>query len=120
MPYICCQITPNMNSPFSPKGPRAATRKNESLALKEAIDALLRLYKLQNQFDETAIEAHWEEIMGKPIAARTSKVYAKNQKLYLQLDSAPLKKELIMAKQKMIELINKHLGKNVIDEVIFL
>ena len=41
-------------------------------------------------------------------------------KLYLQIDSAPLKKELIMAKQKMIELINKHAGKTVIQEVIFL
>ena len=109
-----------MDSPFSPKGPRAATRKNESQPLKEAIDDLLRVYKLQNQFDETSIEANWAEIMGKPIAARTSKVYAKNQKLYLQIDSAPLKKELVMAKQKMIELINKHAGKTVIQEVIFL
>jgi len=109
-----------MNSPFSPKGPRAATRKYDSQPLKEAIDALLRVYKLQNQFDETSVEANWEEIMGKPIAARTQQVYAKNQKLYLKIDSAPLKKELIMAKQKMIELINKHAGKNLIEEVIFL
>ncbi len=109
-----------MDSPFSPKGPRAATRKNDSQPLKDAIDALLRVYKLQNQFDETSIEANWAEIMGKPIAARTTKVYAKNQKLYLQNDSAPLKKELVMAKQKMIELINKHAGKTVIQEVIFL
>jgi predicted nucleic acid-binding Zn ribbon protein len=110
-----------MNSPFSPKGPRAAaTRKNDSQPLKEAIEALLRVYKLQTQFDETSVEAHWEEIMGKPIAARTQQVYAKNKKLYLKIDSAPLKKELIMAKQKMIELINKHAGKTIIDEVIFL
>ncbi len=109
-----------MNSPFGPKGVRAATRKNESQPLKEAIDALLRVYKLQNQFDETSIAANWEEIMGKPIAARTQKVYAKNLKLYLQIESAPLKKELLMAKQKMIELINKHAGKTVIQEVIFL
>jgi predicted nucleic acid-binding Zn ribbon protein len=109
-----------MDSPFSPKVPRAATRKNDSQPLKEAIDALLRLYKLQNQFDETSVEANWEEIMGKPIAARTTKVYAKNLKLYLQIDSAPLKKELMMAKQKMIELINKHAGKTIIEEVVFL
>jgi predicted nucleic acid-binding Zn ribbon protein len=109
-----------MDSPFSPKGPRAATRKNDSQSLKDAIEALLRVYKLQNQFDETSIEANWEEIMGKPIAARTQKVYAKNLKLYLLIDSAPLKKELMMAKQKMIELINKHAGKNIVQEVIFL
>ena len=81
-----------MDSPFYKKVTRASTRKNESTSLKEAIDSLLRVYKLKAKFDETFVEANWESIMGKPIAARTQKVYVSNQKLFLQLDSAPLKK----------------------------
>ena len=109
-----------MDSPFSPKGPRAATRKNDSQPLKEAIESLLRVYQLQNKYDETYIVAHWEEIMGKPIAARTTKVFIKDKKLFLGLDSAPLKKELLMAKQKMIELLNKTAQQDIITEVVFL
>jgi hypothetical protein len=109
-----------MDSPFSPKGPRAANRKSESQPLKEAIESLLRVYQLQGIYDETYIVAHWEEIMGKPIAARTKKMYIKNGKLFLQLDSAPLKKELMMAKAKMIELINKYAHSELIKEVVFL
>ena len=109
-----------MDSPYSPKGPRAATRKSDSQPLKEAIESLLRVYKLQHKYDETYVTAHWEEIMGKPIAARTQKVYVSNQKLFLQIDSAPLKKELMMAKSKLIELINKQVNGEIVNEVVFL
>lgn len=109
-----------MDSPFIPKIPRASNRKNESHSLKEAIESLLKIYQLQNKFDETFVEANWEQIMGKPIAARTISVHVKNEKLYLKLDSAPLKKELLMAKNKMIELINKSAQTEIIKEVIFL
>ena len=109
-----------MDSPFSPKGPRASTRKSDSSSLKEAIESLLRVYKLQAKYDETYITAHWEEIMGKPISARTQQVYVSNQKLFLKLDSAPLKKELMMAKQPLIELINKAAHQELIKEVVFL
>lgn len=109
-----------IDSPFYPKGPRASTRSKDQLSLKEAIESLLRVYKLQNKFDETYIIAHWEEIMGKPIAARTTKVYIKDKKLFLSVDSAPLKKELLMAKQKMIELLNKTAQQDIIAEVVFL
>ena len=109
-----------IDSPFQPKGPRASTRSKDNMSLKEAIESLMRIYKLQNKYDETYIIAHWEEIMGKPIAARTTKIYIKDTKLFLSLDSAPLKKELLMAKQKMIELLNKTAQQDIITEVVFL
>ena len=109
-----------MDSPFYKKSPKASSKKSDSSSLKEAIESLLKIYKLQGKFDETFVSANWELIMGKPIAARTQKVYVTNHKLFLQIDSAPLKKELMMAKQKMIELINKSADNEVVKEVIFL
>ena len=69
-----------IDSPFNPKGPRASTRSKDNMSLKEAIESLMRVYKLQNKYDETYIIAHWEEIMGKPIAARTTKIFIKDKK----------------------------------------
>ncbi len=109
-----------MDSPFYKKITRASTRQNESISIKEAIESLLRIYKLKTKYDETFVEANWESIMGKPIAARTQKVYVSKQKLFLQLDSAPLKKELMMAKNKLINLINKAANNEIIKEVVFL
>lgn len=109
-----------IDSPYNPKGPRASTRSKDHMSLKEAIESLLRVYKLQNKYDETYIIAHWEQIMGKPIAARTTKVYIKDKKLFLSIDSAPLKKELLMAKQKIMELLNKTAQQEIIAEVVFI
>lgn len=109
-----------MDSPFKSKTPHANSRKSDSQSLKEAIDYLLKVYQLQHKFQETYISANWEQIVGKPIATRTTEVYAKNEKLYLKLNSAPLKKELLLTKQKLIEVVNKATNQEIIKEIIFL
>lgn len=109
-----------MDSPFYPKRIKPSTRKESSHSLKEVIESMLRVYQIQGKYEETFVSAHWEEIMGKPIAARTQKVYVHEQKLFVQITSAPLKKELMMAKQKMIDLINKHAKSDLIKDVVFL
>ena len=97
-----------------------SSRKAGTITLKEAIDDLLNAYKLRSKFNETYLTAHWETIMGKAIANRTSKVYVADRKLYVQITSAPLRNELVLAKSKIIELINKDVGEEVVVEVIFI
>ena len=43
-----------------------------------------------------------------------------NSKLFVRLTSAPLKHELVMAKTRVMELINAEVGETVIKEVVFL
>jgi predicted nucleic acid-binding Zn ribbon protein len=95
-------------------------RKAETSSLKEAIDELLNAYKLRSKYNETHIVAAWSRIMGPAIANRTSKIFIKNKKLYVQLNSAPLKSELTMSKSKIIEILNKDLQEELLEEVIFL
>lgn len=58
--------------------------------------------------------------MGSPIAKRTSKIYFQENKLFVKLNSAPLKHELTMSKSKIIKMLNEDAGSNVIEEIIFL
>ncbi len=88
--------------------------------MKEAIDLLLETYRIKGKFQETAIVAHWEEIMGKTIASRTTELYIRDQKLFLKLSSSVLRNELQMARQKIIDLLNARAGSEVIREVVFL
>ncbi|MDI9881486.1 DUF721 domain-containing protein [Flectobacillus longus] len=97
-----------------------AKRKTSASSLKEAIEDMLEFYKLRTKFDETYVAAHWEQIMGAPIAARTTRVYITEAKLYIQLDSASLRNELLMAKNKILQLINQAIGAELVNEVIFL
>ncbi|PWK27416.1 uncharacterized protein DUF721 [Arcicella aurantiaca] len=97
-----------------------ARRKTKALPLKEAIEDMLELYKLRSKFNETYIVAYWEQIMGLPISSRTTELYIKERKLFVQLDSAPLRNELLLAKTKIVTLLNKQVGEDIIDDVIFI
>ncbi len=97
-----------------------ANRSRGTVTLKQAIDQLLNAYQLRSKFNETYLVTFWEKVMGKPIASRTGKLYVKEKKLYVQILSAPLKNELLLARSKAIELINREMGENVIEEIIFI
>lgn len=86
----------------------------------DAIQELLSKYKIDHKYAETKLIANWEHIMGKPIAAKTKKIWIKNRKLYVEIASAPLKNELGMARKKITGLLNEDFAKPVIDDIVFL
>lgn len=96
------------------------TRKPGTTTLKQAIDDLLNAYQLRGKYNETYLVTYWEKLMGRPIASRTGKLYVKDRKLFVQIHSAPLKNELLLAKSKVIDLINREMGEAVIDDVVFI
>lgn len=97
-----------------------AKRTAGTTTLKDAIGQLLRHYQLQTRFNETYLEAFWGRMMGPAIASRTSRVYVRDRKLHIEISSAPMRQELVNARQKLIQVINKDMGSDVIDDVIFI
>ena len=95
-------------------------RKSEISPLKEAIDEMLKAYKINGKINETKVLESWEKLMGRSIAARTTDLKFRYKKLYITLNSAPLKQELVMSKSKLIELLNKDFAEKVVEDVIFL
>ena len=97
-----------------------ATRVAGVTSLKDAIGKLLNHYQLQSRFNETYLEAFWGRMMGQTIASRTNRIYVRDRKLHLEITSAPLRNELVNAKQKLIQVVNKDMGTEVIDDVVFI
>lgn len=95
------------------------SRHNE-YKLKDAIDLLLKTYKLDEKLDEKKLISSWNNIMGKMIANHTTDIYIKNKQLIVHLDSAALKNELLLSKSKIITLLNEAAGKEVITDVKFI
>ena len=50
-------------------------RKTNDKSLKEAIEQMLKVYKIKRKFDETGIAAHWPELVGKSVANRTKELF---------------------------------------------
>lgn len=97
------------------------TSRSQSVApLREVLERYLEVYRLKDSFEETYVTAHWEKIMGKPIASRTTAVFVKDRTLFVQMDSAPLREELVRAKSKILKLVNEELGKELVTDIVYI
>ena len=94
-------------------------RSGESIKLDSALEKMFEAYKIKGKTDQTTIITLWEELMGKTIATRTSKMFFKGKVLYVELTSAPLKQELTLAKAKIMTLLTDKVGKAAIEDIVF-
>ena len=68
--------------------------------------------------DNIKVQEAWLKTMGKNIQKYTYKVVYKKGILYVKLKSSVLKEELIFEKIKVINLLNKELGKEYIKDIV--
>lgn len=94
-------------------------RKSNQQPLKEVIEEYLAAFKLDTKLSEIKLVSSWDRLMGRTISKHTQEIYIKNKTLYLRLNSSVLKNELSFGKQKIIDLLNKEAGAEVISEVVF-
>lgn len=87
--------------------------------LKEAIEQLLKVYKIKQKFDETSLIAAWPELMGKAVSNRTSQLYIRDRKLFVKVDSSVLKNELVMIRSEIVRRMNERAGSRVLEEIVF-
>jgi len=92
-------------------------RKSNSANMKALIDKLIRSYGLESKMQELDVMSEWENIVGKMIARHTKDIQIRNKILYITLDSAPLKQELLMNRTRIIELVNEKSGKQLVQDV---
>jgi predicted nucleic acid-binding Zn ribbon protein len=88
-------------------------------SLKDAIGSFLKSSRLSGKLANQKIIDGWEKIMGKMIAKHTKQISIYDKKLFLHLDSAPLKQELFYSREKIIQILNEEAGEEVIKEIVF-
>ena len=89
-------------------------------SLKDAIEQMLQVYKLRRKFDETSLILAWPEMMGKAVANRTKDIFIRDRKLFIRMESAVIKNELMMMRSNIIEKMNERAGTSIIDKILFL
>lgn len=94
-------------------------KKDSIVNIKGAFKDMLTDYKIDSKYNAVLIKKSWEKIMGRPIAQRTKKITLYNKILRVEVDSAALKNELNMSKSKVLALLVKEYGSELISEVIF-
>ena len=97
---------------------KPAARKKNRLTLGEAIDAFIKKFNLQEGIHEVKVQNNWELWMGKTIAKYTRELRLKNKILFVKVDSAPLRQELLYMKDSIVRRVNEECKEEVICEVI--
>ena len=94
--------------------------EDSTQSFKDAFGKFLKEEHLDETFKRKQLIDSWERIMGRPISARTTKMFFKNRTLYVELSSASLKDELNRSKNVMIARIIEHMGEQILDDIKFI
>lgn len=95
-------------------------KKSNELSLGDAIRAFLKVNDLDEKLLETEMYARWEELAGRAINLKTSKLAFKDGVLTVFLTSSVLRNELSLRKSGLLEHINQRMaGKVKIRELRF-
>lgn len=94
-------------------------KSSNEYTLKQAIEALIDQYKIEERLSETVVINDWEKIVGKMVALHTKNMHIKKRVLFIEFDNAALRNEMSFAKTRLIEAINKSLKNDAIEEIVF-
>ncbi len=93
-------------------------RNNEHISIKEALKEFVETNKLEKGLDKVNVADAWATLMGNGITKYTTAVKLERDTLFVQLTSSVLREELSYGKQKIIDLINEELGKEIVKKLI--
>ena len=94
-------------------------RKKNTEKLSDVLGQLLKQNKLDKKLYETRVIKSWPDILGNNIMQYTTNLYFKDQKLYVSISSAVLRHELFFTREEIVKSLNKHVGADVVKEIIF-
>jgi hypothetical protein len=93
-------------------------RRSKTISLEEAVNDYIREMNLGGKLSEIAVINSWEEIVGKAISSRTTKIFIKDHILYVHLNSSVVRNELVMLREALRQQLNKKAGSEVIKDIV--
>jgi predicted nucleic acid-binding Zn ribbon protein len=93
-------------------------RRSKTISLAEAVNDYIREMNLGGKLSEVTVINSWEEIVGKAISSRTTKIFIRDHILYVHLNSSVVRNELLMLREALKEQLNKKAGSEVIRDIV--
>ena len=93
-------------------------RRSKTISLAEALQDYIKEMNLGGKLSEIGLINSWEEVVGKAISSRTSKIYIKDHILYVHLNSSVVRNELLMLREALKEKLNDKAGSEVIKDIV--
>lgn len=87
-------------------------------SLKEVLRMMVSEKKWDQKLNETRIKEFWTKKMGTTINHYTKELRLRNGKLFITLDSSPVKQELSYEKEKLRKTLNQYIGVEAIKDIV--
>ncbi|MDB2462508.1 DUF721 domain-containing protein [Algibacter sp.] len=95
-----------------------AKRNNENLSISDALKEFVETNRLEKGLNKVNVADAWANLMGNGVNNYTTSVNLERETLYVQLSSSVLREELSYGKEKIINMLNEELGKEIIKKLV--
>jgi len=92
-------------------------RSNDQ-TLGDAIREFLHSYHLEDKLNETRVIQAWGKIVGPMVEKHTHGLYIRNRMLFVKVDSAALRQELLFSRSKLVSALNAEVKSDVIEDIV--
>ena len=93
-------------------------RNNDHLPISDILKEFVETNRLQSGLDKVDVRDAWAKMMGNGVNNYTTDVKLDRDTLYVSLSSSVLREELSYGKQKIIDMLNEAVGKNVVKKLV--
>ncbi|WP_228852180.1 DUF721 domain-containing protein [Aegicerativicinus sediminis] len=95
------------------------TRQSEESPLSEILKSFIKENHLDSGLNKVEVQDAWKELMGPGVNKYTSKIRFEEPTLFVYLTSSVLREELSYGKEKIIAMLNEHIGiPNLITKIV--
>ena len=86
--------------------------------IKNIIENFVEQKSISDGIFNVKVQKAWENAVEKKILDYTKEIYVKGEVLYIKVSNPILKQEILYSRQKVINLINEELEKDLIKKII--
>ncbi len=87
-------------------------------SMKEVLQLMVSEMKWDHKLNESRIKEFWTKKMGTTINQYTKEIKLRRGKLFITLESSPVKQELSYEREKLRKTLNQLLGGEVIKDIV--
>jgi hypothetical protein len=95
-----------------------AKRNNDNQPIQDILKEFVKTNNLEGGLDKVNAREAWANLMGNGVNNYTTAIELKHETLYVQLSSSVLREELSYGKEKIVNMLNESLGKDLVKKLV--
>ena len=95
-----------------------AKRNNDNQPIEDILKEFVKTNNLQSGLDKVNVREAWANLMGNGVNNYTTAIELKHETLYVQLSSSVLREELSYGNEKIVNMLNESIGKDIVKKLV--